>query len=395
MTRVDFVFTNPGHHFEMMAPVARELTRRGAKARMISLAELRGLTSPRPPGDLDVVRVVPHLRRRPSVGFGGFGRAGGGGGRGARLRRAAQVVVWQLLAARLRYVLRGADVVVVPNDAVYPYEDLIRAVRRRGVPVALLQEGIRFTPPAAYGGTVYGTGGVAALCAWGQGSAEHFCATGVPADVIAVTGNPRFDGVDPAAWRERGQKLLARLGLTSAPIAFLSNPIENQGYGSIDVKLGLFEAFLREAGPVLLERGIDVVVKNHLQEDPRRFAEVAARSPLARKVHVVTDEALFAVLAAARAAVVLTSTVGVEALTFGLPLAVFDIPGHGYAFEYVQRGAAVGLAAGTMAPGVRELLDGGAERRAAAAALVERHLHDRGRATARVADVVLGLGGGA
>jgi hypothetical protein len=109
-------------------------------------------------------------------------------------------------------------------------------------------------------------------------------------------------------------------------------------------------------------------------------------------VHVISDGALFAVLAMSRAAIVLASTVGVEALTFGLPLGVVEIPGHGYAFEYVQRGAAAGLRTGAMAAGVTELLDGAEARRPAAAALVERHLHDRGHAAARVADVLERLG---
>jgi hypothetical protein len=388
MSSIAFVFTNPRHHFEMMVPVARELGRRGIPARMVSLAELRGLVTPEPDAsrDVEVVRVMPNLRRSPKVGA-RFGHASGGG-RFSGARRAAQVVVWRLLAPRLRYLLRGSQVVVVPNDAVYPYEDLIRGLRRRGVRVVLMQEGIRFTPPNAYGGAVYGTGGVAALCAWGQGSAEHFRDTGVPPGVIAVTGNPRFDAIDPAAWQEPGRALLGKLGLATPPIAFLSNPIENQGYGTVDVKLRLFESFLREAGPVLDARGIDVVVKTHLQEDPALFEQVAARTPFAARVHVIADGALFAVLAAARAAVVLASTVGVEALAFGLPLGVVDIPGHGFAFEYVQRGAAVGLTTGAMAEGVRALVDDAAARRPAAVALIERHLHDRGHAAAHVADVV-------
>jgi hypothetical protein len=208
-----------------------------------------------------------------------------------------------------------------------------------------------------------------------------------------VTGNPRFDGVDPAVWRERGKALLAQLGLDVAPIAFLSNPIENQGYGSVTDKLALFERFLVEAAPVLLERKIPLVVKNHLQEDPASFAKVAAGTPLAGHVHVVTDAPLFSVLGAASAAVVLTSTVGIEALTFGLPLAALQIPRHGFGFEYVARGAAVGLVPGNIAAGVRELLDGAPARAGDASEFVERHLHGRGHAAANVADVLAQIRG--
>jgi hypothetical protein len=205
---------------------------------------------------------------------------------------------------------------------------------------------------------------------------------------VRVTGNPRFDRIDPATWQDAGAELRTRLGLSNAPLAFLSNPIENQGYGSVDEKLVLFERFLTEAAPLLLERGIDVLVKNHLQEDPETFARVAARTPMAGRVHLVTSAPLYGVFTAAQAGVVLSSTVGLEALAFGLPLGVLEIPSHGFAFEYVARGAAVGLAPGRMLAGVRELLDGATGRRSQSISLVERHLHARGLAAINVAEVI-------
>jgi hypothetical protein len=385
MSDVAFVFTNPRHHLEMMRPVATELTRRGVGARLYSLAELRGLDTPR---DAAITRVLPfNLRRRARAAA-----------RPAvvsneeptwRKGRLAQRLVWGVgLAPRMRQLLHRSRVVVIPNDAVFPYCELIASIHRRGVRTVLMQEGIRFPLPAGYDGPQYGGGGTAAVCAWGEGSAEYFVAHGVPRASIQVTGAPRLDDLDPAAWQAQGAALLAEHQLATAPIAFLSNPIEIQGYGAKQLKLDLFRAFLEEAAPVLLPRGIPIIVKNHLHEDPADFAAVAATTALAGLVKVLPAAPIFAAIAACRAAVVLTSTVGLEALTFGKPLGVLAIPGHEFAFEYVQRGAAVPLGAGTIAAGLGQLLDESTSQHAVGQAFVARHLHDRGRARYNVADVI-------
>jgi hypothetical protein len=129
-------------------------------------------------------------------------------------------------------------------------------------------------------------------------------------------------------------------------------------------------------------------VKNHLHEDPNDYARVAAASPLAGRVTVAASAPIFAAIAAARAAVVLTSTVGLEALMFGLPLGALEIPGHEFAFEYVQRGAAVPIRIADVAADVESLLAPDDARAAAGRAFVQRHLHDRGRARTNVADVI-------
>lgn len=388
MTSVSFVYSNPRHHLEMMMPVARELGRRGFACRMVSLAELRGFATPAADG-IDVVRAIPaQIRKSPSVGA----SLGASGGAGSVVRRAAQVVVWRgALGPRLRWLLRDADAVVVPNDAAFPYGELAHALRARGVPFALLQEGIRFPLPSERAaGRAYGTGGAAAVCAWGEASADHFRHVGVPPASLRVTGNPRFDAIDPATFAALARELLARFGLDERrrPLLYLSNPIDDQGFCSHDDKLALFERFLRDTAPALRERGRAVLVKLHPREDVAAFRAIAARAPIA--VHVIDDAPLFAVLAAGAAAVVLASTVGLEALVFGLPLGVLAIPGHGHVFDYVARGAAVGLDDRDLAGGVAGLLDGTPP--AAVADYLERQLARRGRAAAAVADEITALG---
>lgn len=410
-----FVFSNPRHHLDMMVPVARILEERAVPHRFVSLAELRGFPTPSLADRLpraDVRRAIPrHVRRDPSAGAG----VGTSGGPGAVVRRAVRAVAWRAgLSPRLRWLMRGSELVVVPNDAAYPYGELAADLRARGVPFVLLQEGIRFPLPAEdAAGLAYGAGGAAAVCAWGEASAEHFRSIGVPAAAVRVTGNPRFDGVGPAAWRERGRALAAELGLAREPLLYLSNTIDDQGFCTTAEKMELFAGFVREAQPVLEREQRALVVKLHPREDTAAFRRVAADlssgSPL--PIHVLPlDAPLFAVLAMGRAAVVLASTVGLEALAFGLPLAVLAIPGHGHVFEYVARGAAAGLALGAIEGGLSRLLAteprsgeertraGGAERSARpddapppAEQFLERHMAHRGEAAARIADQIVML----
>ena len=381
MSDVAFVFSNPGHHLEMMAPVVEELTRRRVRCTMVSLAELRGFKTPR---DSGARRAIPlDVRRRKA------GPADRGNEPSVWRGTLAQKLVWNLgLGPRLRWMLRRARVIVVPNDAVYPYFELVDQLHQGHARTVLMQEGIRFQPPPSYTGPRYGSAVSAAVCAWGEGSKDFFVAGNVPERRIVVTGAPRLDTLDVAAWRERGAELLRKLDVRARPIAFMSNPIEIQGYGTRDDKLDLFARFLAGAADELKAQGIPILVKNHMHEDPDDYRRVGAASPIPELVTVVGPGPAFAPLAAARAAIVLTSTVGLEALTFGLPLGVLEIPGHDFAFEYVQRGAGVPIRIASVAAGVRQLLEQDAARIAAGNAFVERHLHDRGRARHNVADVI-------
>ena len=137
---VAFVFTNPRHHLEMMKPVAAELERRGVACELISLAELRGLDTPHGAAR----RAIPfNLRKRR-------GRPAQASEHAVDWRkgRLAKRAVWKLaLAPRLSMMLRRARVVVIPNDAVYPYVELVAQLRERGIPTVLMQEGIRFPLP--------------------------------------------------------------------------------------------------------------------------------------------------------------------------------------------------------------------------------------------------------
>lgn len=382
VARVAFVFTNPRHHLEMMAPVARELVRTGISCELVSLAELRGFDTPSAPEGLSMRKVFPfNLRRRISSTTKGQSE------KPSSLRRIAQGVSWLGLAAALWPTLRRTDLVVIPNDAVFPYQQLVQELGRRDIPFVLMQEGIRFSFPGSYAGPRYAHGGATAVCAWGDGSAEHFIDSGVPASSTVVTGAPRFDTLDPPSWTSRGAALLERLGL-AAPLVLVTNPIETQGYGTRDDKHALLAGFVDEAAPLLNERQLPVIVKSHGHEDPAELTRVFAATRGARWVHVLPDVPLYEVLASARAAIILTSTVGLEALMFRVPLGVLEIPGHEPAFEYVQRAAALPIRRGSVVEALTRLLEASPERVTAGDALVKRHFYQRGHAASNVATTI-------
>lgn len=385
---IALVLSNPKHHAEMMIPIARALSRRGHRVRIVSLAELRGFATPAwQLDDIEVVRAIPaRLRKDPALGA-GVGTDPGDRA-GTLLRRTAQVAVLGALGPRLAWLLRGARVVLIPNDVAYPYRELVAALKLLNIPYALLQEGIRFPLPNETGGDRYGCSSATALCTWGEGSAEHFRRIGVSPDTIHVTGNPRFDELSVQEFRAQGQSMFDRAGITSAPLLYLSNPVDDQGFCSTEAKLELFRRFLEVSRSPLARRRIPLAVKLHPREDLASFQRIAHE--LAAEVHFLGDAPLFPVLAAARAAVVLASTAGLEALAFGIPIGVMELPPHGFAFEYVAREAAVGIVHEEIETGIEKLLERtiseDKER-----SFVERHLAGRGHAAQRIAELLVQL----
>lgn len=391
MDAVSFVYSNPRHHAQMMEPVMAELVARGVPCRAVSLAELRGFaTAPLAVAGVDVRRAVPaRVRRDPSMGS-SFGT---GGGKGRSVRRAAQLAVWAgWLAPRMAWLIRGSSVVVVPNDAAFPYRELAGLCRLGRVPLVLMQEGIRFPLPGVSQADAYGRGGAAIICAWGEASAEYFRSQGAPAGAVHVTGNPRFDRFDADAWRGEGEALLAALGLSRPPLLYLSNPIDDQGFCSTAEKMALFQGFADQAAGLLEAEGRHLVVKLHPREDAAAFRRAAGESRAAARITVLDDQPLFAALSCAGAAVVLASTVGLEALLFGLPLGVLEVPGAGFVFDYVQSGAARGLRPGPgLGAALGELLAAGAAPPGMSSLYLERHLAHRGSAARRIAERIVAL----
>ena len=380
MARVDFLISNAGHHVAMARPVAGELSRRGSLCRLVSLCELRGLASPAQEPGLAVHRLVPHgVRRSPAQG--------GGLGTGIRgLRRALQSVAWHgYLKRRVRAWLREApDLVTVPNDAAFPYDRICRELRARGIPFVLLQEGIRFAETVFEDSGIVGQGlsGATAIACWGESSAEFFRQRGAPHETLRITGNPRFDGLDGA---DRSREIEPTLTL-------LSNPIELWGFCTAQEKISLVERFTDGLEPVFERTALRLVLKIHRQESLDVFQAIADRSRFADRISVLEDAPLYPLLRRSAAAVILASTVGLEALLLGVPLGVLEVPGVGFIHDFVSSGAARGIAWDRpLGDQIQSLMEADPASDPSVASYLDRTLAARGAATQEVADLIAGL----
>lgn len=396
--RTLMVVGNAGHHAAIAAPVSRELVAAGGRVDVLSVAELRGLASPATafPEARTFALVPAGLRKRIRVGSSPATR------NARALRRWVRDVVWKVgLRARVEWVMRRSqpDVVAVMNDAAFPYDGVCTVARRHGVPVVLLQEGVRFPLPAEERTrTPYGGSDLAAICTWGERSAVHFRKVAL-AERVRITGNPRYDRIDVAGVRAEGAAWRARLGLQGRLVGFLSNPIDDQGFCTNEEKLALFERFAACAASTLVKHDVTVVVKLHPREDAEAFRAVVARlgaKPGCPRIVVAADAPVLPLLSALDAGVVLTSTVGLEAMLFDVPVGALEIPRAGHVFDYVESGAAIPLHADERAAHeVAALLNESAEGQATARAHYLRdHLAHRGEAGARMAAVLREAAGG-
>ncbi len=278
----------------------------------------------------------------------------------------------------------------MPNDSAYPYDLICRLFRRRHVPFLLVQEGIRYAPPesAESASSRQGAGGATAIAAWGRSSARYFCASGAPEHRITLTGCPRFDVIENTDWGPRAAALAADLGIGTTKVLFLSNPIDDLGFCTPSEKTALFESFVQRLAPVFRTSETDLLVKLHPRESIEDFRRARDRTPFAGRVRILQQEPLYPLLHLADSAVTWGSSAGLEAMLFGLPLAVLEVPGAGFLHDFVSSGAATGLPIrGDLAGPMKDLL-----RDRSTDPAVERYLDEslatRSDATAHVTALI-------
>lgn len=341
----------------MMQPVVRVLAQEQACCcRVISLCELRGLRTPFEPFHIqgvEVVPLVPAVRRSNTMGAQSRNESVQG------LREAARQVSWRFfLRPRVkRWLEPGADLVVLPNDAAFPYDGIAQELRAHTIPFLLMQEGVRFPLPARRPQHMYGGGGATAIAAWGESSADYFRSAGAPTQTIYLTGTPRLDVVMQTDWASKAAPLQGELGLEGNTLLFLSNPIDDQGYCTTQAKNALIGNFVRELAPLFEDPTFRLVIKLHGREAMPDLQALVSGLPFCDRVVLLKDVSLYALFQFVQAAVVIASTVGLEALLFGLPLGVLELDGVGFVHDYVRSGAAQGLTRREpMAEQVRNLL---------------------------------------
>ncbi len=375
----------------MMQPVMTELKQQGDyHCRVISLCPFRGFPSPVDQFPMaDAFVSVPDRRMRSSPSSGKQG-----GKRSHWLRGIAREVSWQTMLQRpLHHTFNTRpNLVVLPNDAAFPYDHIVQMLHGRDIPFLLMQEGIRFPLPTDTGHDTYGSGGAAAIAAWGESSAAYFRAQGAPPQTIHCTGSPRFDHISNTDWQAQAEQLKARYGFGQTNLLFLSNPIDDQGFCTTTEKMALVRRFLAEIAPLFADPDFHLIIKLHGREPVSDFQTAVAASPFAHQITVLGQAPLYPLFTLAQAAIVLASTVGLEALLFNLPLAVLEIPGYGFVHDYVCCGAATGLTWQWPLPSqVQELIDGQGVDTAVISTYLQNNLTTCSEAGAQVANLIITL----
>ena len=137
----------------------------------------------------------------------------------------------------------------------------------------------------------------------------------------------------------------------------ITNPIDDQGFCTAEEKGALVRRFVDEIAVLIQKQEIRLIVKLHAGERQSDYEQALRGSIVSEQVAIRIDEPLYPLLGTADAAVIMASTVGLEALLFGLPLGVLELPGAGFVFDYVAEKAAMGLSwSKPMAAQVRNLL---------------------------------------
>jgi hypothetical protein len=189
--------------------------------------------------------------------------------------------------------------------------------------------------------------------------------------------------------------LKQELQLGERNLLFLSNPIDDQGFCTPAEKLALIGRFFQEIAPLFADGDRHLIVKLHGRESVADFQALVNQLPYADRVKILNSTPLYPLFTLAEAAVILASTVGLETLLFNLPLAVLEIPGAGFVYDYVSSGAALGLGwNGSMVEQMCRLLALPASYRLAAERFVERNFATREGATARLVELIINLSGG-
>lgn len=330
--KLAILITNPNHHLELTLGLARLWKQRGDEVVYVSLCELRRMRSPEEvfqKEGLDFVKFTELPGNlKPSSGKKSLGKSN------SRLRALVQKAFWLLkLKPFIKRSFRGADKVLLMNDAAFPGDRICKWLNSKSIPFYLMQEGIRFPLPAE-SEVKYGGGGARKVLAWGKRSAEHFEKVADRDTKIVVTGSPRFNRF----LKEVGD--MPDLRGTEKVLGVFTNPIDDQGFCTKDKKLELFESFLIRTADYINHNEITLALKCHPREDLSGYTEIAHK--YVGKVEELPASILEAIMRV-HAGVIMASTVGLELLGAERPIAQMEIPEFGYVFDYTDDKSVVKL----------------------------------------------------
>ncbi|NND04625.1 MAG: hypothetical protein HKN91_17760 [Acidimicrobiia bacterium] len=278
------------------------------------------------------------------------------------------------------------DLVVMPNDGAYPYDRITDYLDDRAIPYLILQEGIRFERAA---GNLDGSSNAAAWAVWGNSSASYFRRQGAHPGRIHVTGSPRFDVLANETGSTEAKALADELSDGKPILALLSNPIDDLGFVTRSEKLALIRDLATASAPMLVERDWHMVIKLHGRESLEACSAAVGSAADGVPVSVVSDCPLYPLLGASRGALTFASSVGLEALLAGVPLAVVELPKHGFVHDYVSSGAAAGIRLNrALDQQIASWLEGSESREKAVGRYLDENVAHAGVSAVQVADLV-------
>ena len=122
-------------------------------------------------------------------------------------------------------------------------------------------------------------------------------------------------------------------------LLLVTNPIDAQGFCSTEAKHALVRRFVDEIEGLLLSGDAHLVIKIHAGESASAYRGAIASSPAASIISIEGEALLETLFPLASAAVVLASTVGLEALLLGKRILMINFTG-GADVVPLRRGAA-------------------------------------------------------
>ncbi len=342
MKKVLFVISNPNHHVQLTLPVIQELKKRkDYQVDLLSLCEIRRMKTPVEPFDQAGATVHQAVKWNTSDHI---SPNSGVKTLGAKLnwkRRIVQKTIWHsVVRPTFSELANRSDTVVMCNDSAAPHEFMAQFMVRRDKRFCLIQEGIRFHQPGDKFPR-YGTFGANHIFAWGDNSKKYFenCAQN-RSEVLSI-GCPRYDSILNADYTEKLQDIQSRWPEAMINIGLFTNPVNDIGFCTYEEKLQLVAQVVQQMLEVVRPSQIRIYLKPHPRESLEDYQRVLKDFNVVRFIPANVD--IFALLKLVDRSIVLASTVGLESLLFGKPVAVVRIGGNEFGHDYVQSGAATGL----------------------------------------------------
>jgi hypothetical protein len=345
-----FEITAADSHQQIILPVIRLLRARGIPVIVYSDCELL-----RTPSDLDTLRRegIPFVQM-------------------AETPLPVAMPEWEAAALPFRHRIPREVESVHPsllfilNDRNFPPNVYLDEARRLRIPALLVQESLRkdlFQRPPwikrfgrwsrkvrlgiEEGLRHYGQGGCDAIAAWGETSREYFLRVGVPERKITITGNPRFDQLAHTDFSAPALQIRAELGFTPDDfvLTFLSSPIERMQIVSPDDKrdalTGLL-AWMRTLREDPAWRNLRMAFKIHRAENAALFRKMIAESGAA-DFALVAEHPLYPLLRASQAALMFSTTAGLEAALLRVPVGILGLSKPLDDWNFVSRGVAANV----------------------------------------------------